>query len=239
MKPFPRLAALAAVLLLLCPCLCVPAAAMDPSETKADVPALFAFHEVIATIWHEAWPAKDVKRLAELEPEVAKGIAGVAAAELPGILRERQPAWQKAVADLQALGAEYKAAVAAKDDARLLAAAEKLHAQFEALVRIVRPRVKEMQPFHEVLYRVWHGALPAKDMAAVRAAVPELQATMAALDKAALSPRQAPLQKPFDAARATLSAAVAALAQPGDDAALRTRVEAVHDAYMKLEAVFD
>jgi hypothetical protein len=235
MHAFARPAALAAIFLL---CLC-PAAAMDPSETRADVPALFAFHEVIARIWHEAWPAKDVKLLAALKPDVDKGIAAVAAAELPGILRERQPAWTKGVADLQAIGTEYGAAIAAKDDARLLAAAERLHGQFETLVRIVRPRVKEMQPFHEALYRVWHVALPAGDMAAVRAAVPELQSTMAALDKAVLNQRQAPKQAPFDAARADLSKAVAALAQPGDDAALRARVEAAHAAYMKLEAVFD
>lgn len=230
-----RLAAFAAALFLCS----ASALAIDPTETKSDVPALFAFHEVIARIWHDAWPAKDVKLLAELKPEVDKGIAAVAAAELPGILRERQAAWTKGVADLKAIGTEYGAAMTARDDARLLAAAEKLHAQFEALVRIVRPRVKEMQPFHQVLYRVWHGALPAADFAAARAAVPDLQATMAALDKAQLSPRQTALQGAFGTARTKLSTAVAALSQPGDDAALRARLETVHDAYQKLEAVFD
>ncbi len=38
-------------------------------ETKAEVPALDNFHDVIYKIWHTAWPEKDVKMLAELFPE--------------------------------------------------------------------------------------------------------------------------------------------------------------------------
>jgi hypothetical protein len=52
------------------------------------VPALESFHKVIHKIWHKAWPKKDTTLLRSLLQDVEKGIADVASAKLPGILRE-------------------------------------------------------------------------------------------------------------------------------------------------------
>ncbi len=220
---------------------CALATEVNP-ETTGNVPALFDFHEVIVRIWHEAWPAKDVALLARLQPDVDKGVAAIAAAELPGILRERKAAWTKGVAELQRIAGEYRAAAAANDGPQLLGAAERLHAQFELLVRTIRPRVREMEPFHVVLYRAWHVELPAADWAALRRSAGALGSAMNALDGAKLSARQAALQERFEKTRAALRASVDALAraaQGTDDAVLKTALEKTHADYQSLDAVFD
>ena len=78
-----------AALLLMLSASAISGYAQRPAETVAEVPALDSFHEVIYKIWHEAWPKKDAAMLQQLLPEVEKGIAAVASAQLPGILRDK------------------------------------------------------------------------------------------------------------------------------------------------------
>jgi hypothetical protein len=219
----------------------MPAAAPPAhAETSWQVPELFAFHEVIATIWHEAWPAKDIAQLKALTPQVKAGAAKVAGAQLPGILRDKQAAWDEGVAGLQRTVTDYETAAASGDDARLLAAAEALHAQFEKLVRTIRPLTKELDAFHQVLYPLYHHQLDPYDAAAVKATVPQLQEKMAALAKAPLPERFAPKTGAYDAARAELGREVdafAAAVATGDPAKAKAAAETMHSAYVKLEAV--
>lgn len=211
------------------------------TETSWQVPELFTYHEVIATIWHEAWPAKDVAQLKALAPQVKAGADKVAAATLPGILRDKQAAWDQGVAALQKTVADYEAAIAAGDDARLLAAAEALHAQFEKLVRTIRPVTKEIDAFHQVLYQLYHHQLDPYDAAAVKATVPQLQEKMAVLAKAALPERMAAKTAAYEEARAVLGREVEAFAAAvatGDPAKAKAAAESMHSAYVKLESVF-
>jgi len=46
----------------------------------------------------------------------------------------------------------------------------------------VTARVAELEAVHEVMHPVWHEAFPARDFAAIREAVPEFEARLAALD---------------------------------------------------------
>ncbi|MCU0230153.1 MAG: hypothetical protein MUC67_02120 [Acidobacteria bacterium] len=211
------------------------------AETSWQVPELFAYHEVIATIWHEAWPAKDVAQLKALAPQVKSGADKVAAAKLPGILREKQAAWDQGVAALQKSVADYETAIAAGDDARLLAAAEALHAQFEKLVRTIRPVTKEIDAFHQALYPLYHHQLDPYDASAVTASAALLQERMAALAKAPLPERLAPKAAAYEQARAELGREVEAFAAAvatGDPAKSKAAAEVMHSAYVKLEAVF-
>ncbi|HSP90458.1 MAG TPA: hypothetical protein VLN08_06115, partial [Vicinamibacterales bacterium] len=130
--------------------------APKPEDLKASVPALDAMHGVIMPLWHDAWPNKDVKAMAAMLPDIEKHFAAVNKAELPLVLRDKRAAWVAGVDDLKQTVAAYKGAVAAGDDAALLKAAEKLHAQYEALVKIVRPILKEMEDFHASLYVLYH-----------------------------------------------------------------------------------
>jgi hypothetical protein len=215
--------------------------AQRPEETVASVPALDSFHEVIYKIWHEAWPKKNTAMLQQLLPEVEKGISAVASAQLPGILRDKKSVWDEGVKKLQAAGADYKAAVAAKDDTKLMAAAEALHSRFEGLMRAIRPAMKELDEFHAVLYMLYHHYLPKNDMANVRKSAVELQKRMEVLNEAKLPERLSDKDYDFKVARGLLSQSVQMLAQrvqANDESAIKEAVEAVHNNYQSLEKIF-
>jgi hypothetical protein len=236
-KPYQTTIAVAIVLI----AIGLPGFAQTPTDAVARVPALDSFHEVIAQIWHEAWPKKDVALLQKLSPEVEKGIATVAAAPLPGILREKKTVWEEGVKELQSAGAEYKAAAGAKDNTRLLAAAEALHSRFEGLMRAIRPALKELDDFHAVLYMLYHYYLPKYDVEKIKSSSAELRQKMAALNAAQLPERLKQKEAEFQAARSQLSKSVDAL-----EAALRTNqekiikaaIETMHSNYQALDRVF-
>jgi hypothetical protein len=215
--------------------------AQKPADAVAEVPELDSFHEVIFKIWHEAWPKKDASMLRKLLPEVETGISQVAAAKLPGILREKKAAWEEEVIKLQNAGLEYKAAVSGKDDARILSAAEKLHSQFETLMRLTRPALKELEDFHSVLYMIYHHYLPANDIEKIRASVPELKQTMAALNAAKMPERLKEKESEFQKSRGTLAKSVDALIsriQSNDEKSIKAAISEMHTNYQSLAACF-
>ncbi len=214
-------------------------AVQDSAETQSRVPALERFHEPIFTLWHTAWPARDVALMKSLLPDIERGARDVAEARLPGILRDKEEAWKRGVARLDTSVATYARAVAAGDTAGLLRAGEDLHARYEALVRTIRPPLKELDAFHGVLYVIYHHHLPAGAMDSIAADMPELKARMAALNAARLPERQKARQEKFDAERARLSQAVDELAAavPARDRT-EAAVNRVHAAYLALERVF-
>ena len=138
-------------------CLIVLAAAAVPAlaqETESAVPELTAFHEVIYPIWHTAYPDKDIAMLKSLVPQVNELAAKVFAAQLPGILRDKQVKFDAGLAEFRMSVEAYNAAAKGTDDKAMLDAAEILHAKYEMLVRILRPVLKEMDDFHKVLNSV-------------------------------------------------------------------------------------
>ncbi len=215
--------------------------AQRPAETVPKVSELDSFHEVIYKIWHEAWPNKNTAMLRQLLPEVEKGISEVASAQLPGILRDKKAVWEEGVKKLQSAGADYKAAATAKDDARLMDAAEALHSRFEGLVRAIRPALKELDEFHAVLYMLYHHYLPKNDRENILKSAAELQEKMTALNKAALPARLKDRDADFQARRGQLSQSVAALqtqVRSSNDKAIKEAIETVHSNYQALEKVF-
>lgn len=211
-------------------------------DVAAKVPALTDFHDVIAPIWHQAWPNKDVAMLRQMLPDVEKGVAKIAKAELPGILRDKSKVWKESVAKFQATAAEYKAAVKGADDTRLLNAAEELHKQYEALVRVVKPPLKELEEFHSVLYVLYHYDYPDYKLDKIKAEAAALKDKMGPLNKAALPKGVAKKQAEFDASRAKLEASVdaliATLAKP-DKAKVKQAVETMHTDYQDVEKIFE
>ena len=212
------------------------------AEATASVPALDSFHEVIFKIWHEAWPKKDTATLRQLLPDVEKGISAVSSAPLPGILRDKKTAWDEGVRKLQAAGSEYKAAAAGSDDPKLLAAAEKLHSQFESLMRTIRPALKELDEFHAVLYMLYHHYLPKYDLQNIRASAAELKQKMAALNSAKLPERLKQKEPEFQSAKAKLSTSVDGLesaVQTNAEQKIKDAVNSVHSNYQALDRVFE
>lgn len=212
------------------------------AETSSTVPALKEFHIVIFKIWHTAWPKKDDDMLTALFPEIEQRAAAVAHAELPGILREKKDAWRKGVEKLQAIVKEYEAAIKAKQKQPLLDAAEKLHAQFEALVRVIRPPLRELDDFHAVLYMLYHYYMPQDSLEEVKVSVGQLEEKMAALNKVILPPRFKGKEESFTVARNQLDKAVtelAAMVRSNEFGKIKAAVEAMHTSYKALTKVFE
>jgi hypothetical protein len=203
----------------------------------AELPAFTAMHEVIMPLWHDAWPAKDTQALAKMLPAIEKHTAAVAKAELPGILRDKRTAWEAGVVKLQATVSDYRAAVKSGDSAALLAAAEALHMQYEALGRVIRPVLPEVEAFHATLYVIYHYQLHPLQLEKLVASAPELKQKMDALNQAQ-APDTLKAKKPaFEAQRARLSKAVDALLTLlpwKDEAKISQAVELMHIEYDKL-----
>jgi len=106
------------------------------TETRSEVQALTDLHEVVVPLWHEAWPKKDFKMMKDLLPQARTGVAKVAEARLPGILREKQAAWDQGLVGLKDALARYEAAAASGSEPGLLDAVEALHSRYEGLVRV-------------------------------------------------------------------------------------------------------
>ncbi len=208
------------------------------AETSTDVAALTNFHTVIYAIWHEAWPNKDAQRLTELLPDIESGVAEIAAAKLPGILREKQEAWNAQVTVLQSIAADYRSASEGKNNQHLLEAAEKLHMQYEKLVRVLRPSLKEIGEFHAELYMLYHYYMPGDSVAKMQESATRLQQRMAALKSATLPERLKGKEEGFNVARNDLAEAVeayGAIAPNGDLKEMRGAIEKLHAKYQKLD----
>jgi hypothetical protein len=233
--------------LLLSIVLAAPLAAQEhDAETTASVPALQEFHTVIFSLWHTAWPNKDTAMMTTLLPDIEKGSAAVTAATLPGILRDKKPAWDAGIRKLGEAVTAYRSAVQAQDRDRLLEAAEQLHMQYEGLVRAIRPALKELDAFHTVLYKLYHYEWPENNLPKIRASAIALSEKMAALDSAALPKRLEAKSRAFTAARTKLGNAVKGLRElvaPEYDAPtaenLKGAVTWLHNSYLALEKVFE
>ncbi len=213
-----------------------------PADAIANVPELDSFHEVIFKIWHEAWPSKNVAMLQNLLPEVEKGISEVAAAPLPGILREKKSQWEENIKKLQIVGSEYRAAVTNKDDPNLLAAAEKLHSQYATLARLIRPALKEIDEFHSVLYMLYHYYLPEYDSAKIKSSAVELSQKMILLNSAQLPEHLKSMEAEFVTARAKLSKSVELLETAiatNDRKKIENAVSELHNDYVNLNHLFE
>jgi len=231
------------LLVLTCQLLLAQEPAKDrTAETSAIVPALRKFHTVIFKIWHTAWPNKDDDMLAALFPEIEKGVAEVAQAELPGILRDKQAARKKGVDKLQEIAKEYKSAIEAKQKQPLLDAAEKLHAHYEALVRVIRPPLKELDDFHAFLYMIYHYYMPQNSLESIKGSIGKLQEKMVALNNAVLHPRLKGKEEAFRKARNQLDKDVTDLAvvvRSDDIGRIKAAIETMHTSYKTLEHVFE
>lgn len=212
------------------------------AETRAEVPALTAFHEVIYPLWHEAWPARDVAMMRQLLPQVQRHVEALEKAELPGILRDKREKWDSGLRRLREIVGRYERAAAGNDAAALADAVEELHAAYEGLVRLIRPVMKELDAFHQVLYRLYHHDWPGTRLDAVREDAAALANACQALSAAAVPKRFAHREAELRAAFAKLCAATEELrtAAAGDDVGVvGSAVEKVHAAYQAAESVFE
>lgn len=214
-----------------------------PDETSGRVPELDAFHKPIYELWHTAWPAKDIAKLKSLLPDVETAYATLAAAKLPGILREKQAKWNEKLPVLAQSVKEYRNAADKNDSEGILKAAEAVHMNYEQMVRLVRPILKELDAFHQSLYTLHHYYVPENKSELIKTSADSLSAKMAALNGAALPKRLEAKTEQFNKARKNLEESVRAFAaavkaKKGKDELAKLE-EALHARYQVLEKVFE
>jgi len=224
-----------------------PAAASQPAGAKAEdlsasVPELMAFHDVIYALWHNAWPDHDAAMMRELLPRVRTDFAAVRNAKLPGILRDKEEAWEAGLGRMAEAITAYEKAAAGSEDQPLFDAVEALHSRFEEQARLVRPHMKELEAYHVFLYQVYHHYVPDRNLEPLRVAADSLQARCAILGEATPP-------KWFQGDPAELAASIRTLCERTDAFraevgttdwdAITKALEAMHGGYQAIETLFD
>jgi hypothetical protein len=210
-------------------------------ETKNNIPELEDFHEIIYPIWHTFYPAKDYKSLRDITTELNTKAEKIYNVKLPGILREKSAKWNAAVKDLKLVVNNFNDKAKGKDDKELLDAAEKLHSNYEKLIRIINPDLKEAEEFHQILYTIYHKYFPEKDYANISLLTDKLILKAEAITNAKLPKQFESKSAPFKIAANNLLTSVKELklvSAKSDNIGMDQAVEKMHSNYEKLNQLF-
>jgi hypothetical protein len=217
---------------------------IDSSEISWTVPELIKFHDVIYLIWHEAYPAKDIKALKSFVPEIKTAMESINSAKLPGIVREKEGKWKEGLIDFNKAAEEYYKAVSGNDDQAMLDAAEKLHTKFEMMVRILRPVLKEIDEYHKVLYVIYHKFFPDKKYSEILNVMDDLIQKADAIIKVEEEKLKKRLKDKYSdflpVAKELYDNTVflKEILKTNDAVQINPAVEKMHSSYQKLEAIF-
>jgi hypothetical protein len=217
-------------------------AEISDEELDADVPALHDLHGVVYPLWHDAFPDNDYALIKELLPEADSLTQKLDEAELPGILRDIKPEWEKGKENLKKSLQDLHRAVEENNQEDMLNQVEAFHSAFEKLVRLIRPVVPELEAFHQEMYKLYHYYMPNYELTNIRMAVVAMQQKLEPLIAVQLPQRLAEKQEQFDTAVQELGRHLFNLSEivrQGDKDSIKDAVEKVHTAYQKTEAVFD
>lgn len=213
------------------------------NETKSEVKELTEFHEVIYQLWHTAWPEKNIDMMKSLMRPIDEGFEKIKYAELPGILRDKQEKWDEGVKKLDAIIERYRVALVKNDTTAILKAAEQLHSQYEYLVRLIKPVIKELDTFHQELYLLYHYYTPNYNYDKIKESAKILKAKMNELMNAKLPARLKNKKEEFDRCKVELNNAVIKLntivKKKDSKKEIINAVEEVHSKYQNLEKIFD
>lgn len=215
---------------------------VTPEELKATVPELIDLHEVVYPLWHSAFPEKDYELIKELLPQAESLTAKLDSAKLPGILRDKQEAWDQGKEFLQSTLKNLKKAVETNNKEEMLKQVEVFHSGFERLVRIIRPVVSELEAFHQELYKLYHYHAPSYDLEEIQIDVESMQKKLPPLKQVKLLGSLSQRQSEFNSSVQELEDAVSELAEAVKQRkkeAILENVEKVHSAYQKTQHIFD
>ena len=211
------------------------------AELTASVPELRAVHEFMQPLWHDAFPARDFDAIRELVPQFEPSLEALDAVELPGILRDKQAAWDEGKANLISAFQGLKSAAEAGNEAEMLGYAETFHMGYEGLVRLIRPPSPEMYAFHQSLYSLYHHYGPGYDLEKIGYAAQSMAAGIAPLQGVELPDRLADQQDQYETVVTELGEAVEALIATLENpsrADVEAAIEAVHSAYAEMEGIY-
>ncbi|HNW49165.1 MAG TPA: hypothetical protein PKK88_05520 [Bacteroidales bacterium] len=218
---------------------------VNPSDVSTSVPELANFHSIIAPMWHKAYPAKDINTLKGYVPQIKANMVKMNNAKLAGILREKEAAWKNELAKFNVTAENYYKACEANDEAAILLAAEKFHSAYEAMNRVVKPFVKEMDVFHQTLYVIYHKSYTEKNYTEIANGMDNLIAQADAITKYPqdkLVKRLKDNTPKFYTIAGELHASTVALKEVLNGTDVKKKdaaIEKVHTLYQKLESVFE
>jgi hypothetical protein len=218
---------------------------VDSAEISWTVPELIKFHDVIYLIWHEAYPAKDIKALKNFVPEIKTSMENINNAKLPGIVKDKENKWKEGLVEFNNTAEDYYKAASGNDDQAMLDAAEKLHAKFEMMIRVLKPVLKEIDEYHKILYVIYHKYFPDKKYSEISNVIDELISRADAITKADEEKLKKRLKDKFanfqPAAKELYDNTVTLkeVLKTNDAEKINKAVETMHSSYQKLESVFD
>jgi hypothetical protein len=217
---------------------------IDSAEINWTVPELIKFHDVIYLIWHEAYPANDIKALKGFVPEIKSSMEQINNAKLPGIVREKEGKWKEGLVELNNAAEEYYKAAKGSNEQAMLDAAENLHSNFEMMVRVLRPVLKEIDEYHKVLYVIYHKYFPNKNYNEIANVMDDLIKKADAITKADEEKLKKRLGEKFAEYNLAVkelydnTALLKDILKTNDSVQINMAVEKMHSSYQKLEGLF-
>lgn len=194
------------------------------------------FLEVFKMFW-QANMDGDMKMLRDSVQTLVDAAGSLAKAELPAFYNDVKADFDVKLQPFSNAVVKFKAAAQTADDSTLTAALDEVRLAFIDIMTAVSIRLPELDQFHEILLPIWHEALPNKDYAAIKAAIPDLKERAQAIVDAKLPEKYSFLAESFNANRNALKMAVDSLgtACETDSAELiEARMTDMHDAYHSL-----
>lgn len=219
----------------------IEAQCVDSTEIQWTVNELFDFHDVIADIWHNAFPEKDFNKMKGYVSAVKEHMEKINNAKLPGIVQEKEIKWKEGLVKFNASADEYYKAMETDNEQTMLDAAEKLHAEFEFMVRVLKPVTKSVDEFHKLLYIIYHKYYPAKDYDGLSSVIDELVRRAEEVTKTTLPSRLSAKQDEFNQRAKELYESCVALKtalETKDGAKIDSTVETMHGNFEKIEHMF-
>jgi hypothetical protein len=217
---------------------------IDSTEIISNVPELTDFHEIIYPMWHTAYPAKDMKALIGFVPHIKISVDKINKAKLPGILQDKEDQWKNQLNELNTAAEKYYKASEDENADALLAATEKLHYNYEMMMRVIRPAIKEIDEYHQTLYIIYHKLYPDKKYMEIEGFIDDLILKANAITqypKDKLKRRLGDNLVKFDLASTELYNATVSLKEVLKSSDLKEKdaaVENVHTKYQQLESIF-
>lgn len=203
-------------------------------DSEPVVPELDILHESVALLWHTAYPKKDLSVIKKALPTLLQSTTNLVKAELPGILQEKQISWGKGVKEFQLKVKELEKAANNNDLNTALRLVESIHTEYENLKNILRPKLTELESFHQELYKVYHYYLPEGNTEKIIDSIPLMQERYASLKEVMLPTKYEDKQEKFNQAVLELKIALDGVAASPSG---KISVESLHAAYQAVEEI--
>ena len=214
----------------------------DESVFVVDIPELDNLHESVFLLWHDAYPNKNYDIIKEMLPSLDVSISNLQQVELPEILHSKKEEWDNELTKIDSNMKLLHVAVEQNDEESMLKGVESFHNSYEKLVSIIRPKLPELESFHQEMYKIYHYFMPNENVKEIQELIPVLKTKVELLKQAQLSYRYNDRQDQYNKAVSELEVSINTLelsVNSNDIETLKLDVENLHTAYQTVEHTFE